>query len=289
VSDELEKMLESAIESPGVLLKAAREAEGISIEEMASRLNWLKSYVVAIEEDRFDVFSSQTFAKGYLRSYGKRLGITEKRLLENYSRLIKGTNAGELPRKQVEVNLPSLDGGNIGKYVGLLAFFLLVTLLWWMKIDQSDLSEDSFATIGTQPTKGDPGVETTSPAHDAAQSVKVIADMLEDDVKFITSSEATDQPVDNMTSEKRRSVDPVAPTILYFNFPGECWLEVRDSSNELIHADLHRKGEKLAVSGVPPFEVLVGQADAVELVYMGKAIQFEPQRGRNSVRRRVGE
>ncbi|MGK7947759.1 MAG: helix-turn-helix domain-containing protein, partial [Xenococcaceae cyanobacterium] len=55
----------------GVILAQAREEAGMTIEELASRLNWNKSTIFQIENDSSDVSISRI--ERYAREVGKKL------------------------------------------------------------------------------------------------------------------------------------------------------------------------------------------------------------------------
>ena len=74
-------------DSPGQLLRMAREARGLTQPEVASRLNLRVSLVRDIEEDRFDQRTASTFTRGYLKTYAKLVGASEERVVAAYERL----------------------------------------------------------------------------------------------------------------------------------------------------------------------------------------------------------
>lgn len=74
-------------DSPGQLLRVAREARGLTQPEVASRLNLRVSLVRDIEEDRFDQRTASTFTRGYLKTYAKLVGASEERVVAAYERL----------------------------------------------------------------------------------------------------------------------------------------------------------------------------------------------------------
>ena len=76
-----------AFTTPGTLLKAAREAQGIPEREAADRLNLMPDYVAILERDDYESLRSPAFARGYVRAYGKMLGLDEEQLLETFDQL----------------------------------------------------------------------------------------------------------------------------------------------------------------------------------------------------------
>ena len=72
---------QAGLASPGALLRSAREAQGLSIEEAADRLRLNEALVLAMEEDRFGLLGAPVFARGHLRNYAALVGATEAEVM----------------------------------------------------------------------------------------------------------------------------------------------------------------------------------------------------------------
>lgn len=70
--------------TPGSMLRAAREARGMTEQEVADSLKLRLSLVRDIEQDRFDQQTAYTFTKGYLRIYARLVGISEEAVVASY-------------------------------------------------------------------------------------------------------------------------------------------------------------------------------------------------------------
>lgn len=68
--------------SPGATLAAAREAYGLTIEQVASQLNLAPRQVVALETDNFTALPGMVIARGFLRAYAKLLRLDPQPLLD---------------------------------------------------------------------------------------------------------------------------------------------------------------------------------------------------------------
>lgn len=66
----------------GETLRKAREAQGLTVEWVASELKLRADYIRALEEDRLDVFAAPVYAKGAIRSYARLLKLDEIPLLQ---------------------------------------------------------------------------------------------------------------------------------------------------------------------------------------------------------------
>lgn len=83
-------VLESAAtlgQTPGQILKAAREDRQISVGEIAQRLLLSKSTIAAIEEDDYSRIVALVYAEGYLKAYAQFLQIPVNTVLASFRRL----------------------------------------------------------------------------------------------------------------------------------------------------------------------------------------------------------
>jgi cytoskeletal protein RodZ len=117
--------------SPGLLLRAAREARGLAIEEVADRMRLNVALVLAMEEDRLGLLGAPVFARGHLRNYAVLVGAPEREVMDAFE-------AGEVPEPTF---LPA--GGRVpaGRsrsrrlwIAGFAAFAAAAAaaLAWWM-------------------------------------------------------------------------------------------------------------------------------------------------------------
>jgi cytoskeleton protein RodZ len=67
----------------GARLRAAREAGGLSIEDVASKLKLSPRQINAIEIEDWDALPERTFTRGFMRSYARLVGVDEASLQIN--------------------------------------------------------------------------------------------------------------------------------------------------------------------------------------------------------------
>src|SRR5690625_697796 len=121
-------MLESAepLYSPGQSLRDARERAGLSQREVAERLNLTAGQIAALEADDHAALSGPTFVQGYLRAYGRLLGVAGDELVARYRASLEGQSSPRRPVRQ----RPTLDCGHSQRYWGLALLALVLTGLW---------------------------------------------------------------------------------------------------------------------------------------------------------------
>ncbi|WP_404408673.1 DUF4115 domain-containing protein [Pseudidiomarina marina] len=74
-------------ETPGQIFREAREAKGLTTQQVADNLRLRKVVVEYLEADDYDKLSSPTYVRGYLRSLSKALDVDEARVFEAYSKM----------------------------------------------------------------------------------------------------------------------------------------------------------------------------------------------------------
>ncbi|MDB2373058.1 DUF4115 domain-containing protein [Psychrosphaera haliotis] len=68
-------------ESVGQILSSARVAQGISLEDLSEQIRVPMKVLVGIEADDIPNTLPETFIRGYIRSYAKKVGVQESRVL----------------------------------------------------------------------------------------------------------------------------------------------------------------------------------------------------------------
>jgi cytoskeleton protein RodZ len=121
----------AGLASPGLLLRGAREARGLSIEEVADRLRLNVALVLAMEEDRLGLLGAPVFARGHLKNYAALVGASEREVMDAFE-------AGEVPEPTF---LPALDRTPVARSrsrglwlagFALIAAAAAAALAWWM-------------------------------------------------------------------------------------------------------------------------------------------------------------
>ena len=64
----------------GARLRAAREARGLTLAQVEEETKIRRRYLAALEENRFDVLPGRVYAKAFLRTYARFLGLDGEEL-----------------------------------------------------------------------------------------------------------------------------------------------------------------------------------------------------------------
>ena len=93
----------------GDLLRETREQKNLSLEDVEQGTNIRKLYIKAIEDGNYEKLPGEVFLKGFIKTYGKFLGLNSQELIEQYKNeknapasteeVASTTKAQEQPRK----------------------------------------------------------------------------------------------------------------------------------------------------------------------------------------------
>ena len=246
-------MSEYAPLSVGQTLRAAREAQGMSLDDAAARLRLMHRQVEAMETDAFASLGQAVFARGFVRNYARLLGLAPEDLLAR----MEGAPAEAAPITQEALRAPSTWLSSPWLILTLLGILIVVAVpvalyLWLNSEVGGDLTRQPSSAVRMAPA---------APATDVPEAAP---------------SRSSAEPAPPPAAEPDEPAVPAGDGVLRFEFGGEAWVEVRDGSGRMLHRQLNPAGSRLEIRGLPPFDLVVGNAAQVQMHYNGRPIDLKP-------------
>lgn len=281
------------LSSPGALLREARESRGHSIEEVAYALKLTPKQVAAIEQDSFDLLPGPTFARGFVRNYARIMNLDAAPLLLALEHRMSQGQVELAPLSNAAGTLPASAGARgVPRLLLVLLLAVAIALVVAVYLDRSQTASLSSwrpgAATGSakEPVVSSltiaPGGATTTPSAPVPAAANTVhADAAAPPKLTAAPAAPAAQPVEQASPAKM----PAAPAAsaaeagartLKFSFSKDSWVEVKDGSGKLLAAKLNKPDSTLAVSGRPPFTLVIGNAQAVRLEDDGKAVDLKP-------------
>jgi cytoskeleton protein RodZ len=272
--------------SLGELLREARVAKDLTIEQLATELRIEARQLSALEENRFEQIGVPVFVKGYIRQCGQRLGLDPSRLIEIYGRQTKLGEVEVKPSKPIRLR----NERQITVWIVALLLLLLIAVglaVWWLNGANFEIGAAA------------PAAQTPAARVEPAAAAVVVAEPAPvetaagDAAPAVLSEAATSPPQANAGAatavaatldapEKPATVTGAreAPTrALDVTFDSESWAEIVDARGQKLFFELGTAGKHLALRGEPPIAVTFGNADAVRLLVDGANFPI-PTQGR---------
>lgn len=294
-------------ELPGSRLRAAREARGLSVEDVALRLNISVTYVRALEASDFDKLPGMAFVKGYTRAYARFVGLSPDELIQEVNQL---TDRQRADRPVASINKVGqqarLSDPLIRVSVMVFAAALIgISLWWWQGQTQRPLNEEP-ATVVDQAQESAPAVdadptdiqrrlrerEGDEAALDEEEEVLPVEGADEAEPSYMTPEDverlaremgAGDEP--DLAGEVAVPEPAVAEKRLTMTFSGECWVSIRDLDDNLLYASNKKAGEVMEFLVEEPAVLLVGRVSAVsQAEFDGQPLDLDAVAQRNVAR-----
>jgi cytoskeleton protein RodZ len=279
---------------PGYLLRQAREERGLSQMEAARDLHLTSKVINAIEEDNFELIPSFVFARGYIRSYARHVGLDGQALVAAFdtvygvpdlgARPISGVRKGGLQSKPSDTWVKLIS---IVFVIGLLA----ASIVWWQSQNGSltlpQLTSEALEASSSDVVDGgddnidlallsiiQSDVGETMPAEEATPEVNAVAE-----VSTLAEVAVVAQDDKEQVSVPVADVDVLGlgQARLVMVFEKDCWVEIKDGNGKMILSDLYSAGDTIDQVVTSPIEVLLGRSSGVSsMTFGGKIIDLEP-------------
>jgi len=315
--------------NPGETLRQGRESNGWSLAEVAVKLNLTVISLGNLEAGAFDKLPGHTFARGYIRTYAKLLGMDQAVLVQQFDQHTgtdaQGSNVHSLGR----IEEPSRISHTILRIVSLLLLIAVVGggFVWWQ--DQTSLRTKDLIGLNPEHVEVE-GADGTTQIHplDEPEDQAVVQAQTESTTPLALPEGAFEAPAAQTAQVPAATpaapvvatpvtpaapVAPVAPVApapvvsapvapapvatapvagsgqVRIQYVSDCWTQVSDGNGKVLFSGLKRKGETVDVSGKPPFAVRLGFARGAQVSYNGQAVDVAPFTSGETARLKLGQ
>ena len=283
--------------NPGGVLAAERERQGLGPADIAQRLHMSVAQVEALERGEYAKLPRGTFLRGFVRNYAKLVGVPADDLLASLAdagprdpapRIVVPSQNIRFDPLSERMSSPYMKAGALAALVMAIGFG---AMYWWLfvrtappAVPARKAPEAAPAPVATPATAPVP--------RPAAPPPPVVAEARPEPVKTpVIPAPAPEPPkaaAAKAPAAEKRAPDPVPTAMvgslvssesgatLKFRFKGRSWVEIRDARGKVLLTGLNDAGSETAVSGVPPFRVVVGNAPEVKMFYNDREYGLEP-------------
>jgi cytoskeleton protein RodZ len=266
------------------LLKSKREELSLSIEDICRELKLDKKIIKNIESGNFSNFKSYLFLKGYIKNYADFLGIDinlpESRYKKKYKNLNKSRKK-ESKKKYLNKN----------KYLFILLIFILLSILFsvYKNKDQENIDvnliSESLEIVETKKLQNDDKSNIKNEISENTSKKIIQKNIVSSGIVNNSLIQNEKIEIENTDNSKIGTIkkDTVIlnsdyalenkiEKILEIKYNKDSWTEIIDSNQDIVFLDLVKKGKILKFSISAPFEILLGNATAVNIKYNNEIV-----------------
>lgn len=302
-------------DGPGYRLRALRESRELSLPRAAVMLHLDESTLEALESDDFDRLPDPVFVQGYLKNYARLLDTPAEPILDAYRRARPGADRPPLKvvRMKREVKSSHLLVRLVTWLIVLGLVSLLV--IWWRgyltwPITAGDRSSEPAAELPAEeegaleppeavyqpppelPTESGLLALPGTPAEDTGEAPDTVPETAPEgeqplgesgagEVAEVALTEAAvvepaPVPAAEQPTVAQTEGPPAGGPVVEIRFSADCWTDIRDASGRFRLQGVLAGGETRRLEGEPPYRVVLGNADAVEITIDGAAYDLAP-------------
>jgi cytoskeleton protein RodZ len=286
-------------EGVGAILARERAAHGLTLEDVAQQLKFGARQLEALEQDRFDLLPGGTFARGMVRSYAKLLKLDAEALLTRMEGRLEVPDPGRIADRFSQP-VPFADASRRSNIVyGILSLLILAAvaavLIEWKQERATPARPTAASPVPAQPAKprapdtavAPPAAPTTSAPPPAAPTPSAPPVAVAAQPSALPAATQTTPPAPAQSAKavvKTQNPVPAAAVPssgpdarrIVMRFDEESWVEVRDAAGRTLLEQLVPAGGQRVVSGQPPFDLVIGNAQHVQVTYQGQPFDLKP-------------
>ena len=252
-------------------LRSHRKKLNLSIKEISLELRLEENIIRDIESANFDNFSSYLFLKGYLKNYANFLEI--KINLPEYK---------EKKKSKIKKEKNKVARKNYIKYI--LALIVLV-LIFIFLIENNKIvvgaenktiliQEDSISRDKDNAEKiyQEENIDNTITTYN--ETIEPLSKEIDNKLEVIIDDSKENLNEESITFFNEKSLELIQDQILKIEYSDDSWTEIINSNGDIVFFDLVKGGKSIKIKILTPFEILLGDATAVNIKYNNKVVKI---------------
>ena len=292
---ESNEMQSPAVAPKGSMLRDARVAKKLRLEDVSQHLRISVKQVEALEGDNYAALPEPVIVRGFIRNYARMLDIDAGPILYAYK-----LNVPELAQPctmQSRINMPmiSQDKQSWTKYVVASVLLIIGLCVWLFYVDLMSAStkfgllthslapETAAVTSVTEPLPeiALPAAERFAqplPTEDAESSATTTSSTANAPTVAPTAGTAA-SPANTVMATKaipEALASNIAATKLNFSVKEETWVNVSDANGRVIYNKTLAAGtqDSLQVQAALPIKIIVGNVNGTTFIFNGNPVDL---------------
>ena len=253
------------------LLRSHREKLNLSIKEISLELKLEETIIRDIESANFDNFSSYLFLKGYLKNYADFLEI--KINLPEYKKRKKSKIKKE-KNKVVRKN-----------YINYILALIVLVLIYIFQIENNKIvAEVENKTIIIQKDSVPRDKDNTEKIYQEEkidniitpynETIEPLSKEIDSKLEVIIDDSKENLNEKNIADFNEKPLELIQDQILIIEYNDDSWTEIINSNGDIVFFDLVKGGKSIKIKILTPFEILLGDATAVNIKYNNKVVKI---------------
>lgn len=272
-----EQFDQHAVQSVGAQLAAIRQAQGMSVNDIAYRLKLTPNQIEAIEHDDFASLGP-IYSRGFVRNYARLLQLDPQPLLDAMQTPPAGTSETLAIHDEHIALTSSLSRHWLKLTLLALVIVIALPLAAYQWLRSTDRAPQAISTA--------PPLAVPQPAMPAPKAAPTPALPSVEKPHGIPQAEPA-QPTPStapVATPAETTTQSEGSDHIQLSFTQDAWVQITDATKRRLTSRVYRAGETAQLSGKAPFNAIIGNAADVTLTYNGKPVTLTPRPGTNVAR-----
>lgn len=281
--------MSESLDAAGRMLREARQAQSLEIDDLASMIKVAPAKLEALENGRFDQLPDANFTRALAMTVCRSLKIDPAPVLA----ALPAAQAIPLAPQKPALNQPfkesrganlSFDSGQsfdlktllrpqwlapIVLLMASVAVYFLPDSIQWPHWGHS--SVDKVAESASAPT---PELPASAALSEAISAPEIVPSQAEPASSSIDTPEAVPPAQAPSAAEVLAAAASAASDgPLLLKSRESAWVEIRDAKHVLLSRHL-KEGEAVTLDGTPPFKLRLGNSQALDVIYQGQPVEL---------------
>jgi len=269
----------------GASFKKARESQNVSIDRIAEETRISTRFLMAIENEQFDVLPGGIFNRGFIRTYAERLGVDPEEAIRLYEKSARAVEA-----EPVRQETPKATGNTtkIPVYYAAVAVLLILFVGFYIWTRPSEPSISTAVAASPAPAETPtapipaPSANPVTPPTELPASTKPAATTPQPGPIAVPSA-AVKPPAAVVAAAP--SVPPStgaaanSPVVIELQVSEESWFQLAADGNSVVAGEVLPVGATRRYTANSSMDVSIGNASGIKLRVNGQPVSYLGRNG----------
>ncbi|MEH6940433.1 helix-turn-helix domain-containing protein [Bacillus sp. JJ722] len=287
----------------GNSLKAAREANGLSLDDLQHLTKIQKRYLIGIEQGNYDMMPGKFYVRAFIKQYAEAVGLDPEEIFEQYKNEVPTTREEEVPEQLSRVQAKKTISPSQSKLLDALpkilvgVFVIGAAVLVWILVsnfvgsNNGNSSKDSDQPIiieQNEDTKNDNKSTDNSTVNKEKEKDKVDKQDKEKDKedKKDKDKSAKEQEIAAIESNGSNTMYELKNTDTFklkLTAKGDTWVNIKDSTGNSVFQGLLKDSESQEVdlTDQPKADLVIGNSINTDIYVNDELLQYEQNPNEN--------
>lgn len=268
--------------SAGASLRQVRESAGVHIDALAGALKVPVAKLYALEADDYAAFPDAVFMRALASSMCRALKVDAAPVL---ALLPQGAPIQLPPDRAINASFKDSGrrpgrGGSLeqpkSRLLGIAVGVLLVAALVIAFLPMGSGGKDEGVALVLSRSPSQAGVHESAAEQASQEAVPADGAVAQEAPAQVTSAPVAAVPAAGADETAKTEAEAALPEgVLVIRAHKESWVQVRNGAGKVVLQKALAAGDSYSAEGDPPWRVVIGRADAIEVVVRGQPMDLK--------------